>query len=189
MNLLALNARDVDGLFAWAYELSEKAPFHISTVEAPHYRRYWLERKQAEGISETELARLGPRHGFGVRDGNGVIFVARNGDVYPAGFLPSPKLGNVRETSLHQLYRTAPGLLALRDMDALEGRCGRCRYRWLCGGSRARAWAASGNVLGEDPACSYQPPETREPVWPGYPLALLKAELPHGHGHPTGMSA
>jgi len=186
-NLLALDARDVDALFEWAYEISAQAPFHVSTVEAPHYRRYWLERKLAEGVRESELARLGPRQGFGVRDGNGVIFVARNGDVYPAGFLPSPRVGNVRDTPLDRLYRTAPALLALRDMDALEGRCGRCRYRWLCGGSRARAWAASGNVLGEDPACSYVPPDSREPIWPGYPLALPNPGSPHGHGHPMGV--
>jgi radical SAM protein len=186
-NLVALNGSQVDELFGWAYETADKAPFHISTVEAPHYRRYWLERKRAEGTSDLELARLGPRLGFGVRDGNGVIFVARNGDVYPAGFLPNPKLGNVRQVALHQLYRTAPELLSLRNMDALEGRCGRCQYRWLCGGSRARAWAASGNLLGEDPACSYQPAAEKEPIWPGYPIQLSRPDPIRGHGHPTGM--
>jgi radical SAM protein with 4Fe4S-binding SPASM domain len=188
-NLLALGSSEVDELFSWAYELAEKAPFHISTVEAPHYRRYWLERKRAEGTSDADLARLGPRLGFGIRDGNGVIFVARNGDVYPAGFLPNPKLGNVRQVPLHQVYRTAPALASLRNMDALEGRCGRCQYRWLCGGSRARAWAASGNLLGEDPACSYQPSGATEPIWPGYPMAQVRAETVRGHGHPTGLPA
>ena len=186
-NLLALDAHDVDELFEWAYDLSEKAPFHISTVEAPHYRRYWLERKRAEGTSDSDLARLGPRMGFGIRDGNGVIFVARNGDVYPAGFLPNPKIGNVRMTPLHRLYRESPELASLRNMDALQGRCGRCQYRWLCGGSRARAWAATGSLHGEDPACSYQPAETREPDWPGYPIVLPKPEIGHPHGRPVGI--
>jgi len=186
-NLLALNARDLDALFSWAYDLSAKAPFHISTVEAPHYRRYWLERKRAEGLADAELARLGPRMGFGIRDGNGVIFVARNGDVYPAGFLPNPKLGNVRTAPLDQLYRTAPELQSLRNMDTLEGRCGRCQYRWLCGGSRARAWAATGRLLGEDSACSYQPPAQPEPIWPGYPIALPRLDTESSHGHPIGI--
>lgn len=186
-NLLALNAGDLDELFSWAYDLSAQAPFHISTVEAPHYRRYWLERKRAEGLADVELARLGPRMGFGIRDGNGVIFVARNGDVYPAGFLPNPKLGNVRTAPLDQLYRTAPELQSLRNMDTLQGRCGRCQYRWLCGGSRARAWAATGNLLGEDPACSYQPPAQTDPIWPGYPLALPRLDTEHGRGHPLGI--
>ena len=129
--------------------------------------------------------------GFGIRDGNGVIFVARNGDVFPAGFLPYPKLGNVRERSLSDLYRKSPTLAALRDMDALEGRCGRCKYRWLCGGSRARAWAASGRLHGEDPACSYQPTAEVEPVWPGFPLAVMKSGGggTRGHGHSAGLSS
>jgi len=188
-SLTALNAPEVDALFEWAYSISEKAPFHISTVEAPHYRRYWLERKRAEGITDAELVRLGPRMGFGIRDGNGVIFVARNGDVYPAGFLPNPKLGNVRNTPLYELYRESPELAALRNMDALEGRCGRCQYRWLCGGSRARAWAASGSLHGEDPACSHLPSETVEPIWPGFPVAVPKHDFAKGHGHPVGIQS
>ena len=188
-NLLALNAHDVDELFAWAYSKTAVAPFHISTVEAPHYRRYWLERKRAEGVDDAELVRLGPRMGFGIRDGNGVVFVARNGDVYPAGFLPNPKLGNVRQTPLYKLYRESPELLSLREMDSLEGRCGRCQYRWLCGGSRARAWAASGSLHGEDPACSYQPAAEREAIWPGFPVEIPKHAAGKPHGHPAGLQS
>jgi len=187
INLMALDAHHVENLFEWTYAASEHAPFHISTVEAPHYRRYWLARKLAEGHAEAELARLGPRMGFGIRDGNGVIFVARNGDVFPAGFLPYPKLGNVRQTPLSVLYRTSPDLIALRDMDALEGRCGRCRYRWVCGGSRARAWAVSGRLHGEDPSCTYHPAATVESAWPGFPLAVTKPGGVRGHGHPAGL--
>jgi radical SAM protein len=186
-SITALGAAELDALFEWAYSISAEAPFHISTVEAPHYRRYWLERKRSEGVSDSALARLGPRMGFGIRDGNGVIFVARNGDVFPAGFLPNPKLGNVRTTPLYKLYRESPDLLALRNMDALEGRCGRCQYRWLCGGSRARAWAVSGNLFGEDTACSHQPSEAIEPIWPGFPVQMPKHESPLGHGHPAGL--
>jgi radical SAM protein len=187
LNLTALNAHQVEELFEWTYEVSEHAPFHISTVEAPHYRRYWIERKLAEGRMEAELARLAPRMGFGIRDGNGVIFVARNGDVFPAGFLPYPPLGNVRRTALSDLYRRSPDLMALRDMDALEGRCGRCRYRWVCGGSRARAWAVSGRLRGEDPACAYQPPAVAESPWPGFPLSVTRSGGARGHGHPPGL--
>jgi len=188
-SLAALDAGAVDELFDWAYSISENAPFHISTVEAPHYRRYWLERKRAEGMGDEELVRLGPRMGFGIRDGNGVIFVARNGDVYPAGFLPNPKLGNVRKTPLFKLYRESSELLALRDMDSLQGRCGRCQYRWLCGGSRARAWAATGSLYGEDPACSYQPSQAVEAIWPGFPVELPKHLSGKPQGHPAGLSS
>lgn len=168
-SLLALSAPDLERLFEWVYDVSRDAPFHVSVVEAPHYRRYWLERQLREGRSDAELQRAGARMGFGVRDGNGVVFVARNGDVFPAGFLPHPRLGNVRSTPLEVLYRTAPALQALRDSDRFTGRCGRCRYRELCGGSRARAWASSGDYLGDDPACAHDPPAAREPTWPDPP--------------------
>ena len=63
----------------------------------------------------------------------------------------------MRETPIHEIYRKAPGLLGLREMDKLEGRCGACEYRWVCGGSRARAFAATGNPMASDPLCVYEP--------------------------------
>lgn len=185
-SLGALEAAEVDDLFQFAYASSKNAPFHISTVEAPHYRRYWLEQKQAEGVSKEELVQLGGRMGFGIRDGNGVVFVARNGDVYPAGFLPHPKLGNVRMARLEDIYRTSPDLAKLRQMEDLTGKCGRCQYRWVCGGSRARAYATSNDLLGDDPTCSYVPSSEHEPDWPGFPVTLPEDSPSRlfGHGHP-----
>ncbi|HVS15928.1 MAG TPA: TIGR04053 family radical SAM/SPASM domain-containing protein [Thermoanaerobaculia bacterium] len=150
-------AERVEELFAWVYEVSRGAPFHVSTVEAPHYRRYWIQRRLAEGTPESELTALARRMGFGVRDGNGVVFVSHRGEVYPAGFLPHPLLGNVRERPLSEIYREHPALLQLRDMDRLRGKCGECDFRWCCGGSRARAWAMTGDLRGSDPFCAYQP--------------------------------
>jgi len=151
------SAEEVEALFAWVYSISRDAPFHVSTVEAPHYRRYWVQRKLEEGMALEAIQRLGKRMGFGVRDGNGVIFVSHTGDVYPAGFLPYPRLGNVRETPLSAIYRSSPPLMELRDMDRLKGKCGRCEFRWICGGSRARAYAATGDCFGEEPLCAYYP--------------------------------
>jgi radical SAM protein len=150
-------AEEIDDLFAWVYERAKAAPFHIATVEAPHYRRYWIQRRIEEGAALTEIGKMAGRMGFGVRDGNGVIFVSHRGDVFPAGFLPFPNLGNVKETPLHRIYRDAPALRQLRDADALHGRCGRCEFRYACGGSRARAYAVYGDVLAEDPLCRYEP--------------------------------
>lgn len=163
----SLDATEVERLFEWAYRVSKNSPFHVSTVEAPHYRRFWIEEQLRSGASPEQISRLGGRMGFGVRDGNGVIFVARNGDVFPAGFLPYPRLGNVREQPLHVIYRSSPELLRLRNMDKLTGKCARCKYRWLCGGSRARAWAASQDVFGDDPTCAYEPSSSIETPWPG----------------------
>lgn len=146
----------VEALFGWIYEHSPGAPFHMSTVEAPQYRRYILERRRAAGETMPEILRSGKRLGFGVRDGNGIIFVSHLGDVYPAGFLPLV-LGNVRRTPLPFIYRQSGRLQRLRDMDAIAGKCGRCEHRWLCGGSRARAYAMTGDAMAADPLCGYQP--------------------------------
>jgi radical SAM protein with 4Fe4S-binding SPASM domain len=91
-----------------------------------------------------------------VSDGKGFVFIAHTGDVYPSGFLPL-RVGNVRMTPLADIYRSAPLMRRLRDPDALQGKCGVCEFRRLCGGSRARAFAVGGDPLAEDPLCLYQP--------------------------------
>jgi radical SAM protein with 4Fe4S-binding SPASM domain len=150
------SAEEVEALWAWVYEIAREAPFHVGTVEAPHYRRYWIERRLAEGATLAELERTARSAGLGIRDGNGVVFVSHRGEVYPAGFLPYP-VGNVRKRPLSAIYRDSPALVALRDMNRLEGKCGTCPYRWACGGSRARAFAMTGDLFGSDPLCAYQP--------------------------------
>jgi len=144
--------------------------FIVRTVEAPFFRRVVAWRREGrpveagplyDGLAERLRTLLGePRNEpraqtKGTRDGKGIVFVAHDGDVYPAGFLPIT-IGNVREESLVDLYRESP---LLRDIRAasFRGRCGACEYADLCGGSRARAYAASGDPLGEDPACAYVP--------------------------------
>ncbi len=148
--------QQIEELFAWVYRIAPDAPFRVGTVEAPHYRRYWIEQKLREG-RQADVERRALAMGFGIRDGNGVIFVSHLGDVYPAGFLPYPLLGNVRKTALDELYRSSEALGRLRDADQLHGRCGRCEYRFACGGSRARGFSMTGDVLGEDPLCAYEP--------------------------------
>lgn len=155
LSLAGLSPERVDQLLEWVYEVASDAPFHTSLVEAPLYRRYWLERRVAEGATLSELLRRARHMGFGVRDGNGVVFVSQRGDVYPSGFLPL-RVGNVLERPLPDIYQGAE-LARLRDMDRLRGPCGRCEFRWICGGSRARAYAVSGDPLGSDPVCSYEP--------------------------------
>jgi AdoMet-dependent heme synthase len=56
-----------------------------------------------------------------------------------------------------EVYRDFPMFKALRDAGSFGGRCGHCEFRWVCGGSRARAYAASGDLLAEDPLCIHQP--------------------------------
>ena len=144
--------------------------FIVRTVEAPFFRRVVTERREGgpapDGALYRRLAgrlveRLGEptsrpsAHTASTRDGKGIVFVAYDGEVYPAGFLPLG-LGSVRESGLAELYRDDVQLKAIRAAQ-FSGRCGVCRYADLCGGSRARAFATLGDVLAEDPACPYQP--------------------------------
>ncbi len=134
----------------WLADLPSARGPVVTTTEAPHFRRVLLERRRLPMAG-------GPRAGFGVRDGNGVLFVSHIGDVSPSGFLDIVA-GNVRSVSPIDIYRSAPLFQALRDVDHFAGRCGVCRFRAICGGSRARAWAATGNPLAEDPLCALQVP-------------------------------
>jgi AdoMet-dependent heme synthase len=137
----------VEQLFGFLYETSKRVPFAIRTTEAMHYRRYV---KQQLGYLPTGRA---PQ---GINEGKGFVFVSHIGDVYPSGFLPL-KGGNVRQQSLGDIYRTSKLFIALRDSSNLKGKCGVCEFRDLCGGSRARAWAMTGDVFGADPLCTYVP--------------------------------
>jgi radical SAM protein with 4Fe4S-binding SPASM domain len=76
--------------------------------------------------------------------------------VQPSGFLNLTG-GNVRSRSLVDIYRNAPLFLRLRDETRLRGKCGACEFRSICGGSRARAYALSGDPMRSDPYCIYQP--------------------------------
>jgi radical SAM protein with 4Fe4S-binding SPASM domain len=152
---LALRQITADGcerLLRWLWRRSQDTDFVASTTEAPHYRRVVLQQtRKAAG------APAGPiRPGFGIRDGNGIMFVSHTGEVQPSGFLPLTA-GNVRTASPVAIYRESPLFRGLREPDGFRGRCGRCEFRRICGGSRARAYAATGNPLAEDPLCAYQP--------------------------------
>jgi radical SAM protein with 4Fe4S-binding SPASM domain len=96
-----------------------------------------------------------------VNDGNGFVFVDHVGGVCPSGFLPVP-CGNVRTDDLVSIYQNDEIFRRLRDPDRLMGKCGRCEFRAICGGSRARAYAATGSLVAADPLCAYDPgPEVR----------------------------
>jgi radical SAM protein len=142
----------------------------VRTVEAPFFRRVVADRRSGRPVPTGPLyKRLSaqlrdlsgtPRpqasaHTAATRDGKGIVFIAYDGAVYPAGFLPI-SLGNIRSRQLAEIYCDDPLLVAIRAAK-FTGRCGRCEYADLCGGSRARAYATTGDPLGEDPACPYQP--------------------------------
>jgi len=135
--------------------IAAAAPFDVKTTAAPHYRRVLLQHKvkRHEIVGIDDGIGRAPR---GVNDGQGIAFVSHRGDVFPSGFLPVP-CGNIRDEGLAAVYRRHPTFVALRDPDRLEGKCGVCEFRRICGGSRARAYAMTGELFAEEPACAYEP--------------------------------
>jgi radical SAM protein with 4Fe4S-binding SPASM domain len=154
-----VTADDYERIFHFLAELYLKVPFDIKTTAAPHYRRVLLQRlKELPSWDRPQrLVQAGPiSRAAGVNEGRGLLFISHTGEIYPSGFLPI-SAGNVRRDSLVDIYRNSPLFCALRDTSRLEGKCGYCEYKTLCSGSRARAYAITGNYLAEEPLCSYFP--------------------------------
>jgi len=152
-----LRAAEYEQVFEFMYELSKTAPFGVKTTEAMHYRRYVAQRMKTEhGPTENENAKGVAWRTAGVSDGKGFVFVSHTGEIFPSGFLPVSG-GNVLQDSLTSVYRDSPLFRTLRDTTQREGKCGVCEYQKICGGSRSRAYALTGDYLAEDPRCVYQP--------------------------------
>ncbi len=154
--LRPLSARECETTLRWIARHSGAWPFTVATTEAPHYRRVVLEAPAAAGVSGAVSRDAAASRSFGIRDGSGIMFIASNGDVTPSGFLPIV-VGSVRDGDPLDMYRNASVFRSLRTPQLFHGRCGVCGFRSICGGSRARAYAASGDLLAEDPLCVYEP--------------------------------
>jgi AdoMet-dependent heme synthase len=148
-----LSAEEHEQVFAKLYSASKRVKFHIKTTEGQHYRRYVLQQKARDrnGRSKEELITAAPK---GVNDGKGFVFVSHTGEVYPSGFLPL-SAGNVLWEPLSHIYQDSSLFRSLRDSSQLKGKCGRCDFKDVCGGSRARAYAVSNDPLAQEPCCTY----------------------------------
>jgi radical SAM protein len=163
-----LSAQECEQVFETLYQISRRVKFHIKTTEGQHYRRFLLQKHAAERQEQKSgngHPRLRTPSGVayaldgarpGVNDAKGFVFVSHIGEVYPSGFLPL-RAGNVRKQSLSEIYRTSPLFISLRDTRQLKGKCGVCEYKEICGGSRARAYAVTGDAFAPDPCCLYEP--------------------------------
>lgn len=165
-----ISPEEHEQVFHWLYDLSRESPFDIKSTAAPAYRRVVIQREREKerlaGVATKApptLAGAGYRYqdgldrpAQGVNDGRGFCFISHTGDVCPSGFLPLAG-GNVREQPVVDIYRHSPLFRDLRDPERLKGRCGRCEFRQVCGGSRARAHAVTGDYLATDPSCAYDP--------------------------------
>ncbi len=194
--LSPLSAGETEDALRFLASLARHVP--LKTTEAPHYRRLVAtEPPPGRGPAPGPLAGAleerfealaarswtAPRHArrppLAVGDGQGVVFVSHRGDVSPSGFLPLV-VGNVRQQPLTSIYATAPLLSALRDPTRLAGRCGRCTQRDTCGGSRAQAFARTGDVLAEDPSCGFEPAVATAGPSAAMPPATLQPVAPSG---------
>ncbi len=170
-----LSALEFEQAFEKLYHASQRVLFDITTNQAQHYRRYLFQRS-------SQPRRLGQRHSptygripqfsrigdyaemsdaiarapRGINDGKGSVFISHCGEVHPSGFVPLSG-GNLRRQSLADIYCNSQLFRKLRDSRNLEGKCGICEYREICGGSRARSFAMSGNMFAEESCCVYEP--------------------------------
>jgi radical SAM protein len=167
-----LAPEECERIFDLLYRTQKKGTFVVKVTEAPHYRRHVAQReRRAAGVRGRPQGAVampslltrseGPGHTVGlaprgVNAGNGFLFVSHRGDVFPSGFLPL-RCGSVRTSSLAAIYRDHPLMRQLRQPDLLRGRCGRCEYRDICGGSRSRAFGLTADPLDTDPWCVYEP--------------------------------
>lgn len=144
------DATEIERLFEQLAEAAPSVPYAIKTTEGHHFRRVLLQKrvlpKGGHGLAGMQ----------GVGDGRGFVFISHTGEIFPSGFLPF-SCGNVRSQELIDVYRDSPVFRSLRDAEVLKGKCGRCEFRKICGGSRARAYAMTGDYLAEEPLCVYQP--------------------------------
>lgn len=154
--LKPITAQACEQLFERLLDLGSAGGPIVTTTEAPHFRRVAIERARRAGRGQAALPRGSVGHGAGIRDGNGIMFISHTGEVHPSGFFPL-SAGNARTTDPVALYRESDLFRTLRRPELLTGRCGRCEYAEPCGGSRARAFAATGDPMAEDPLCLYEP--------------------------------
>lgn len=177
----ALSAEEIEAVLHFLVDVSPYIP--LKTTEGHHYKRVVLMRKVLDGLglspaAELKLAPLyqqlkkawqervaglgfepraaAQRRPMHINSGQGFVFISQLGEVFPSGFLPITA-GSTRKQSLVDIYRDSPLFQSLREPSLLQGRCGQCEFRELCGGSRSRAYAVSGDPLGEDSSCAYQP--------------------------------
>jgi radical SAM protein len=154
-----ITAEEYEIVFEKLWRHAQSKPFAVKTTEAPHYRRYVLQHGgnplAMAGNEEQGAGEKRHRAPLGVTDGRGIMFVAQNGEIFPAGFLPIV-CGKFPDDSPVKVYRAHPVFRALQNPDNYRGICGDCEYRHVCGGSRARAYAVTSDYLGPEPDCCYQ---------------------------------
>jgi radical SAM protein with 4Fe4S-binding SPASM domain len=150
-----LTSEQYEAAFERLWHESQRRPYAIKTTEAPHYRRFAIQHQLRKSERSTGLFPQ-PYVPVGINDGKGILFVGHSGAVCPSGSLPII-CGTFPQANIVRVYQRASLFRKLRDADRLEGKCRACEFRHICGGSRARAYAVTGNPFAEEPDCAYVP--------------------------------
>ncbi|MFC7238646.1 TIGR04053 family radical SAM/SPASM domain-containing protein [Saliphagus sp. GCM10025317] len=156
-----ISPEEADAVMSWLGEVSDSEPFGVKTTEAPQYRRIRLQERRESDDRTVDADGL--RRRSGIVAGDGFAFVSHVGEVFPSGFLPA-SAGNVREEPITAIYRDSALFRSLRDRGRIRGKCGTCEFRTVCGGSRSRAYAYTGDPLESDPLCPYVPADYDGPL-------------------------
>ncbi|MBF0227577.1 MAG: heme b synthase [Desulfobacterales bacterium] len=152
----SISSEEYEKTLNWFYEQRSKINLQLKATCAPHYYRILRQRAAKEGKSvnfETYGLDAVTR---GCLGGTSFCFISHVGVVQPCGFLDL-NCGNVKETPFSKIWSDSSIFLSLRDFSNLKGKCGRCEFKKVCGGCRARAYEVTGDYLDEEPLCIYQP--------------------------------
>ncbi|MBC8199420.1 MAG: heme b synthase [Desulfobacterales bacterium] len=151
-----ISAKEYERTLNWFYDQREKTPLQLKATCAPHYYRILRQRAKKEGKTVTFKT-----HGLdavtrGCLGGTGFCFISHKGIVQPCGFLQL-NCGDITKTSFADIWKNSEIFKLLRDANNLKGKCGKCEFKKVCGGCRARAYEATKDFLAEEPLCNYQP--------------------------------
>ena len=139
----------------------------VKVTCGPHYERVVKQAGLRKEAQKPDIPAGGHPVGKpvgsskGCLAGTSVIFVGHRGDVFPCGYLPV-NCGNVLKTQLEKIWLENTDLARMDDTEKLTGKCGICGYRKVCGGCRARAYAATGDYMSEEPFCGYVPKQMKK---------------------------
>ena len=149
-----ITAQEYEETLNWFYDFRKSTKMHLKATCAPHYYRIMRQRARDEGVSVTPDNFGMDAMTRGCLGGTGFCFISHTGQLQPCGYL-NLDCGNVQETSFPDLWKNTDWFRKFRNQDAYRGKCGPCEYHKVCGGCRARAYAMSGDPMGEEPLCSY----------------------------------
>ena len=140
----------------WLLARQQDGKLFIKPTCAPQYYRLWRQDAAARGEPITAATHGMEAMTKGCLGGQGFAFVSYKGEVQPCGYLELVA-GNIRQTPFPAIWANSKLFQQLRRVDDYHGKCCACQYRKVCGGCRARAYALTGDVLGDDPICPYEP--------------------------------